>query len=416
MAGSPSFNCPELPFARAAVGLHNWRERPYSAWAFQHVSELVPSAVIAAPRNPGSAPEAPAANAVLDAEVRGSPGQQAESLERFLTRSQTDRFMVTRGGRLLVDWRAAHARAEHPHIVFSISKSVTAVLAGILQAEGVLDVKRKVSHYLRQAAAGGYSDCSVQNLLDMRADVAFSEDYLDLSGDYGRYRRATLWNPPDPAHDSESLRAFLFSIKKGSGEHGGAFRYLSPNSDLAALLLEQVSGLCYADLMSRLLWQPMGANHDAMITVDSEGSPRGAGGISMSAPDLLQLGQMLLSDGAIGRTQIVPARWLHDMRHNGDGAAWAGGASAAFLPNGRYRNYWYQMAAPSRAFFAAGIHGQWLYVDTVRDVVIVKLSSQSLPQDDALDQNSLAVFSHLSQLAEEGLQGQSGALPDGAQP
>ena len=191
----------------------------------------------------------------------------------------------------------------------------------------------------------------------------------------------------------------LLSIAKGPGPHGGPFRYLSPNSDLLGIVLERCTGANYAQIMEELLWHPMGASSDALITVDQKGTPRSAGGISVTARDLLKLGNLLLDHGAANGVQVIPEAWIHDMRHNGDEAAWNNGNFSTFLPGGRYRNKWYQLARPSLAFLAIGIHGQWLFVDPETQIVIVKLSSQALPQDDLLDVQGVAFLKQISRMA-----------------
>ncbi len=64
------------------------------------------------------------------------------------------------------------------------------------------------------------------------------------------------------------------------------------------------------------------------------------------------------------------------------------------VPEGRYRNKWYQ--AGDGAYCGIGIHGQWLFVEPKREVVIVKMSSQPEPVDDALDQQCIAFFRRLA--------------------
>jgi CubicO group peptidase (beta-lactamase class C family) len=65
------------------------------------------------------------------------------------------------------------------------------------------------------------------------------------------------------------------------------------------------------------------------------------------------------------------------------------------LPAGRYRSQWYQTGNDHGAFCAVGIHGQWIYVDPVAAMVVVKQSSGPTPVDDALDQLTLASFAAL---------------------
>ena len=87
------------------------------------------------------------------------------------------------------------------------------------------------------------------------------------------------------------MLGFLASLKKGQGSHGAPFRYRSPNSDLLGIVVERASGRRYADLMSERLWMPMGAKADALVTVDSEGTARAAGGVSVAARDLARVGE-----------------------------------------------------------------------------------------------------------------------------
>lgn len=335
-------------------------------------------------------------NSLLDTEI--VIGDHRRQVADFLEYSQTDVFLWWRNGKLLANYTARHANRDKPHLVFSVSKSVTGILAGILHDRGIIDPAQTVDHYLPQTARSGFGDCPLQHLLDMRVSIDFTEEYLNQDGDYARYRRATLWNPPVPGKPVETLLEFLCSVGKGNGPHGEAFRYLSPVSDLIGIILEAVTGTRYCDLLSDLLWQPMEAASRAMMTVDAIGSPRAAGGLSIAADDLLTIGRLLLQDGSLNGRQIVSERWVGDMRSRGDEKAWANGNFCNFIPGGRYRNQWYQMPRGHDAFLAVGIHGQWLYVDRAKGAIFVKLSSQPVPQNDALDGECLAFFKALSEI------------------
>ncbi len=212
-----------------------------------------------------------------------------------------------------------------------------------------------------------------------------------LSDLLARYRRAMLWNPPIEGTPVETLPAFLMTLQKADRPHGGPFNYLSPNSDLLGHIIETVTGARYADLLSDLLWKPMGARNHGSITVDAIGSPRTAGGISVTARDLARVGELLRNDGAVEGRQVVPAAWVADMRENGDRQAWQEGRNVD-LPNGRYRSQWYQSGDADGAFAAIGIHGQWLWVDPSTQTVLVKLSSQPDPLGDEEGQDVFAFF------------------------
>jgi CubicO group peptidase (beta-lactamase class C family) len=376
-------------FVRPDVNLGNWRTRPYSVWSFQNVGELVSSAEIST-------------SATIEDETLESlgpllgesidTGSGTETVLGFLRRSNTDVLVVMKAGAFVGEYAAPAADPSAPHLVFSISKSLTAVLAGVLQNERLIDPAEPVTRYVSEAKGTAYDGATVQQVLDMRVSLDFVEAYLDPESDFARYRRAMLWNPMRASDKVETLREVILSLPKGDGPHGGPFRYYSPNSDLLGIIVERASGLRYADLLREKLWIPLMARGRCAVTVDAEGTARAAGGVSMTARDLARVGEMMRNGGMAGSRAIVSERWVRDTLSAGDPAAWKAGDFAHLLQNGSYRNKWYQSGFPNGAFMAIGIHGQWLYVDPAREVTIVRLSSQHQPVDDPLDQQALRFY------------------------
>lgn len=382
-------------FNRADVTLANWRTSPYSRWTFQNVRDFVPTAVIAAEAVVAERPLA--SDTFLDEPMEtGLAG--TDTARAFLEFAHTDAFVMMRKGEIVAEYYAAHANPDAPHLVFSISKSLTAVVSGILEADGILEPDRPVTDYLPEAKGSVYGDCTYRDVLDMRVSLDFEEAYLDPYGAFARYRRSMLWNPPMPGAEPENLAAFLLTLQKAERPHGGPFYYASPNADLLGVIIERATGARFADLTSDLLWKPMGAKGLADITVDAIGTPRTAGGVSMTARDLARLGELLRNDGARDGRQIVPIAWIRDMQENGDREAWQQGRNVD-LPNGRYRSQWYQSGEADHAFCAIGIHGQWLYVDPSTETVIVKFSSHPEPLGDEENQDIFTFFRALCRRA-----------------
>ena len=376
-------------FARQDVNLGNWRTRPYSAWSFQNVAEMVPSAEIstsATIEDETLESLGPLLGESIDA------GNGNETVLGFLRRSNTDSLVVMKAGRFVGEYSAPTADPSAPHLVFSISKSLTAILAGVLQDERLLDPAEPVTRYVPEAKGTAYDGASVQQVLDMRVSLNFVEAYLDPESDFARYRRAMLWNPMRASDKVETLREVILSLPKGDGPHGGPFHYYSPLSDLLGIIVERASGLRYADLLREKLWIPLMARGRCTVTVDAEGTARAAGGVSMTARDLARVGEMMRNGGMAGSRAIVSERWVRDTLSAGDQAAWKAGDFAHLLKDGSYRNKWYQSGFGNGAFMAIGIHGQWLYVDPAREVTIVRLSSQHEPDDNPLDQQALLFY------------------------
>jgi len=373
------------------VTLANWRLPPWNCYAFHHVAEVLPvSRVAHEPARVSAWSQAP--RAIGDVAF-AAPDGTAWTVDRLLPNTATDGFLVLHKGRLAFEWYGNGLKPTDPHIVFSVSKSITGILAGILADRGQLDPDAPVTRYIPEAAGSVYGDCTVRHVLDMSVGIAFVENYLDTTGDFARYRAATGWNPVANPALAGDLRSFLVTLRRDENPHGAKFHYVSPNSDLLGWILERAGGAPYAKLLSDLIWSRLGAEADAHVTIDKLGAARSAGGICVVLRDLARFGEMVRNFGHAGGEQIVPRLWIEDILNNGDRRAWLAQPTAAkFLPNGRYRSQWYMIGNASGAHCAVGIHGQWIYIDPAAEMVIVKLSSQPLPLDEGIDTLLLAAF------------------------
>jgi len=383
-------------FPRGDVRLSNWRQSPWNAWSFRHVCELIPTARIAA--TPGLTEEPRVDREDLVRREFGVDGEDV-TVADLLRKTSTDALVVMKSGRVVADFHAPNFTLQSRHILFSASKSVTAIVAGILHGEGLLDLDEMVPAYVPELKSSAYADACIRDVLDMRISLDFEETYQDPRGDFARYRRAGLLEPVEPGQVRETLIEFLSSLQKGAGEHRGPFRYASPNSDVLGLVLERASGERFADLVAARLWQPLGARQDAYVTVDASGAARSGGGICMTPRDLARVGEMMRSGGVAGGRRIVPEAWVRDTVAGTPSGQWNAGKLADWLPGGGYRNKWYQRRAGSDAFFALGIHGQWLYVDPGAEMVVAKFSSQPVPVCDDTKRLNLALFDALAAMA-----------------
>jgi CubicO group peptidase (beta-lactamase class C family) len=357
--------------AEPKATLANWRSSPHNRWAFHHVRELVPSADI--PNDPGKA------------RALARAADPLGGLEDFIRETDTDGLLVLHRGRVVLERYGNGMTDETPHILMSVSKSMLGLL--IAQIEEI-DLESQVTGILPQLKDTAYRGAQLRHLLDMRAGIAFNEDYLATDGPIIEYRKATGWNPLAPGESPSDLHSFYATLKQTDGAHGGRFHYVSPNTDLLGWVIEQATGRRYADLMSERVWKPAGAERSAYITVDRLGAPRCAGGMCATLRDLARVGQWMIES---------QAPFLQDLERNGDPRAWAEGDLAHYYPGlpMRYRNQWYLLDGPAPLAFGMGIHGQNLFVDRVNDIVIAKLSSQAIPLDAARMAQTMGAVSEM---------------------
>lgn len=383
-------------FRRADVTLANWREHPYSRWSFQNVREIAPTAEIRA----GRGGEAGGSHGFDGLMLRDPDGSELAAEEHF-RRSGTDSVVVLKGGRFVAEWHAGHVDPNRPHIVFSVSKSITGALAGAAVEDGVLDPEAPVVDHVPEAAGGGaYSEATVRHLLDMTVALDFPEDYLDRSGPFDRYRRAMLWNPEREPQAAETMLDVLVSLPRAPRPHGAMFYYASPDTDMMGIVLERATGRRYADYLAERLWEPMGATGPAYVTVDRVGWARAAGGICVTPHDLARFGAVVMNGGVSeGGRRLLPASWIEDIRSGGDRGAWLRGDFRPVMPEGRYRSYWYDVGDGRGTLAAIGIHGQYVWADPTAGVVIVKTSSRPTPSDDALTIREIGLLGQIARAA-----------------
>lgn len=372
------------PATQDRVTLANWRQSPFNHWAFHHVREIIPTADI--PHDPAHVRELKSAPQDLDRLPVAMPGGKSVPFSQFLTDSSTDGIVVLHKGALIFE-RYGHGMTERsPHILMSVSKSMLGLVAGVLAGQGVLDVERPVTHYVPEVARTAYTGATVRHLLDMRTGLVFDENYLATSGPIVAYRKSTNWNPLEPGETPTDLRSFYSNLTEADRPHGGSFHYISVNTDLLGWVVERAAGRRFADLMSELIWQPMGAAESAYITVDRLGAPRCAGGMCTTTRDLARIGQLILERGVRGTKQIIPESWIADILENGDTEAWNAGSFVEFFPGAtmHYRAKWYVERGRAPLLSGLGIHGQNLFIDPVNQIVIAKFSSQAPPLDAGL--------------------------------
>ena len=185
---------------------------------------------------------------------------------------------------------------------------------------------------------------------------------------------------------------YFYLTKLGTDtDHGGPFVYRSADTDMLGWVCERAAGARMADLISLLIWQPMGAEFDAEITCDGVGSAIHDGGMSARARDMARFGQLVLEDGYVHDTSIVPERWLREARALDPDirGAFAASDSEPVLTGGWYRNqFWFVPGPLGDLQLCLGIHGQMVLVDRATRTVSVKMSSWPTAQDaDGVDRH-----------------------------
>ena len=268
-------------------------------------------------------------------------------------------MMIVRHGRVIAEgWWTPYA-AEHPHLMFSVSKSFTSMAVGLAITEGRLtlddlvvdllpdDLPTEITPYL--------SALTVRHLLTMTTGHA--TDTVSLA---------------DESHGENWARAILAQpLEFTPGTH---YVYNSGASYLLSAILQRLTGERLLDYLTPRLFEPLG-----MTSASWQSCPRGidAGGwgLSITTEDLATFGQLLLQRGEWDGRQLVSAGWIDEAT-----AAQVDTSGTDHDLDGR-QGYGFQFWRNRLSGYRAdGAFGQFCIVLPEQDAVVVLTSALPVAQ------------------------------------
>ena len=367
----PSISVAEESGRPDNLTLESFQFGPHNRWAFSHMREVIPTVNI--PRDPTQFLVLKnSENLVTDFSVKFQGRQQ--SIDNIAEQQYIDGLLILKDGDIVFEQYYGSLKPELPHLMNSVSKSVVALVAGKLAAEGVIDLSKPVSHYVPALAESGYAPDSLQTVLDMRDGSDYSEDYPDFTTTFRLQDCAIGWTDADycPEDGPTSLYEFLPTVGRDASKLG-KFSYRSGSTNVIGWVLEAATGQPLAELISEHIWQPMGAEFDANITVDTGGFVLADHGMSSTLRDLSRLGLLVLNDGKALGKEVIPEPFIQDILEQQGDPNWPYPAPEGDTPS--YRSFWWGEGNSGGDVSGYGIHGQFVRVVPEADLVITLYST-----------------------------------------
>jgi hypothetical protein len=394
--------------------LDNWQK--WGGYSFRRVDEILETADI---ENNGTtaglewvASDDPRANLNLSGTTvtlknDGSPS----TVQEIINATNTDGWMVLHRDEVVVEEYPGVQRYpdEYPgkmpegtrHLLMSVTKSLTATVAGALQRypvagaqqpEWALDPTKHVTHYVEALKDSGYDGATVQDVLDMRSAIDFNEAYEDGNSKVKQMEAAAGWVEPLDDDWSDNIKDFLCKLTKDSKRDKRDFEYRSCETGVIGWVCEKAYQKAnrgkfkpFQDLVSELLWSKLGAESDAYITVDTSGTGAFDGGICATLRDLARFGAMICRDGkSLSGQRVVSKTWVNDIFNNGSEDAFKKGDEFG-MDGGKFRSMFWSPTGNRDVVICIGIHGQMVYINRATQTVGVKLSSWDDPVEDLKD-------------------------------
>jgi len=131
-----------------------------------------------------------------------------------------------------------------PQTIMSITKIFVNLFIGELVEKKIINIKDKISKYLPNIGTG-YAEATIQDVLDMNIENAYSEDYTDPFTSSYLHEPVCGWRLPKNLNEKIGQEEFLNKIESNKNrdlKNTTEFsHYKSANTDVIGLLIEKVS-------------------------------------------------------------------------------------------------------------------------------------------------------------------------------
>lgn len=389
----------------AALAAAGWYYRPWSPYSpakisaldvaedypdtFQRMDDILPASIIAAgapqplPRTDGGLPQT--------YEFEG----ETRALDDFYTRSRMIGVSVLRDGELVTQAFRHGAGPDTRFTSWSVAKSVVATLIAKAMEDGLIDsLDDDAAQYAPQFAGSDYGDTSLRHLLMMSAGMDFNEVY---SPEAPSDVRPLFFNAFILRRNVDEMVAEIIRDREpGQDQH-----YTSPNSHVLAAVARAVYGGRLAEVVSEEVWTPLGMVQDATWLQNRPGEDGIAIGyccLQAASEDYARFGQLYLQDGVWEGERILPEGWVDQATIPNEPFQEPG---ATPYPGRGYAMHFWVPEGYDHEFYAAGVFGQYIWVDRARGVVIAWNSGDADWAGKNAEQTAVlrAIAEHVSPLA-----------------
>ncbi len=286
-------------------------------------------------------------------------------------------LVVLKGGEIVYENYFLGTGPDDLRISWSVAKSYLSALVGILLEEGTIDsIDDPVTRYAPALKGSAYDRATLKNVLQMSSGVVFDEDYLDRKSDINRMGRVIALGG--------ELDDFTADLKESFAPPGDRWKYVSIDTHVVGMVVRGATGRSVADLLSEKVIAPMGLEHAPYYLTDGAGTAFVLGGLNLTTRDSARFGQMFAQKGRWNGQQIVPADWVK--------ASTLPSAPTAEGKIGYGYQWWIPQGSAEGTYMARGVYGQYIYIDTARNVVIATNAADRKFRESGVSQRNIDIF------------------------
>ncbi|HVI54647.1 MAG TPA: serine hydrolase [Luteibacter sp.] len=276
--------------------------------------------------------------------------------------------VVVKNGQVVAERYAQGFGVRTPLISFSVAKSVTNALLGVLVSDGKLRVERPLDPPEWRQPDDPRASITVEDLMRMRSGLAAEEAESAFS----------------PVAQMEFLHGDMagYAAAQPAKEAAGkTFEYTSADTLLLDRKVGELVGGGPAGMRAfarRRLFDHLGM-HEVTMEFDGKGSFIGSTYVYASARDYARFGLLYLNDGVAPDGQrLLPPGWVSWSRASTLGAPYGAGFWTNDGPS-RPARWRVDGGFPKDGFFASGTMGQRIYIVPSAQLVITRFGYSAPP-------------------------------------
>ena len=339
--------------------------------------------------SPGPAEEPPLSEEALAA-VTEDPGAPTRALARAADElftldglGETRALVVYHGGAFAVERYAPGYDKDTRFVSWSMAKTVTAVMIGMLVADGQLRLDAPAPVPRWERTGDPRAEITLRHLLQMRSGLEHSEA-SDPPYESGEVRMLFL--------DGRDDMADYATAQPLEAEPGAQFEYSSNTTvilaDIAARALTDstdpdVRRKAVADYLDARLFAPLGMT-SVVPEFDRAGTLIGGSLIHATARDWAKLGELLRNKGSYRGEQLVPRAWVEEMVEPSPQSPHYGLQTWLNRPTGEDQHPLFPDRAPQSAFSMIGHMGQYVFVSPTQKLTVVRLGHSNADERRAM--------------------------------
>lgn len=319
------------------------------------------------------------------AAVSADPGVPREKLARAIDRlfaedgaGETRALLVLHDGKIVAERYGEGVDPDMRQVGWSMSKTVTAVLVGMLVADGRLSLDRSAPVPRWQRTGDPRGEITLRHLLQMRSGIRHQEQadpvyespevrmmYLDGRDDMAG------WAEVQPL-DHEPGEHFQYSTNSTVILGDIATRELAPNGT------PKERQQAMAEFVDARLAVPLGMT-SLVAEYDAKGSLIAGSAFWATPRDWAKFGEFLRNGGRAGGVQVLPKSWVSFMREPSPAAPDYGALLWLNRDSGEERTVLAPDDMPGDAFAAVGHLGQYVTVSPSQKLTVVRLGKTDEP-------------------------------------